>query len=96
MQKLLFKKMNKRNQLQKIYRKKLEKSFGGFCWLCLETGKIQFHHLRETKLTGNGRGRKERYYDILNNPECYFPICKECHDFIHHSGIDLLKIFTFL
>jgi len=89
--------MNRRNELQKIYRKNLVRAFGAFCWLCEEETKVlEFHHLKETKLNGRGRGRKERYYDILKNPNCYFPTCKECHKFIHSSGIQLNSIFAFL
>lgn len=81
--------MNNRNKLQIIYRKNLIKAYGGFCWFCYKvfnnTSKVQFHHIKNTNLNGRGRGRKERYYDILNNPNCYVPLCPRCHKLIESS-----------
>lgn len=42
-------------------------------------GRIQFAHIEPTGLEGKGRGRKERLYDILKNPDKYVPLCESCH-----------------
>lgn len=41
----------------------------------------EFAHIRTTPLegAGRGRGRGERYYDILYHFDCYRPMCRECH-----------------
>lgn len=44
---------------------------------CLEP--VQFCHKAETELKGMGRGRKERFYDIVKHPEAYLPFCKTHH-----------------
>lgn len=43
------------------------------------SGKIQFAHIEETELRGMGRGRKQRYYDIIKNPDKYVPLCEYHH-----------------
>lgn len=57
----------------------LRKVFGNKCQFpeCHETENLEFAHLYETKLSGEGRGRKERYYDIINNIGKYMLLCKE-------------------
>lgn len=83
---------NRTNQLIKIYRKNLIKAFGGFCWLCFEIHKKwEFHHLEETKLKGRNRGRKERYYDIINNPDSYALVGSDCHAFLHEREFDIFS-----
>lgn len=52
---------------------------GSKCVMCGTNQDIEFAHKNPTKLSGKGRGRKERYYDILNNPDCYIPLCKQHH-----------------
>lgn len=59
--------------------KKLRKAFGGACRICGSTEKLQFAHLEPTNVKGRGRGRKERYYDIKNNPDSYILLCEPCH-----------------
>lgn len=53
----------------------LKKRFGGKCFNCGSTVNLQFAHVKDTCLNGEGRGRKERYYDIIKNPECYTLLC---------------------
>jgi hypothetical protein len=57
----------------------LRKVFGNQCQFpnYHETENLEFAHLYETKLSGEGRGRKERYYDIINNIDKYMLLCKE-------------------
>jgi len=42
---------------------------------------LEFAHIRETGLTGRGRGRKERYYDIINNLDAYRLMHHDCHTY---------------
>lgn len=53
------------------------------CDICGKKGNsrtLQFYHKRKTALTGvSKRGRKERYYDIINNPKCYGLGHRICH-----------------
>lgn len=84
---------NKRNSYQPFYRKKLIKAYGKICYFCLKdftnTSKVSFHHIKETELKGKGRGRKERYYDIYNNPESYIPVHEKCHKIIEKKKIKM-------
>lgn len=61
--------------------KQLRKEFGGECSkiLCSSKTNLQFAHMKETGLSGRGRGRKERYYDIVNNKTSYILLCVVCH-----------------
>src|SRR2546427_384454 len=58
--------------------RKLRRTFG--CGRCGTHILIEFAHLTETKVNGKGRGRKERFYDILKHPEAYAPLCHEHHE----------------
>jgi len=49
------------------------------CGICGHKQKLQFHHIKSTKLNGVGRGLDRRARDILRNPECYIPLCYFCH-----------------
>ena len=56
------------------------KAFGNFCWLChKEHSKYEFAHIKSTTLKGRGRGRKERLYDVIHNPNYYMLAGKSCH-----------------
>lgn len=59
--------------------KEIRALYGGACSFCYTQEDLQFAHVHKTDLNGRGRGRKERYYDILNNPECYRLLCRDCH-----------------
>ena len=60
-------------------------SRGGQCtWPgCDADEDLEFAHVKETGLSGRGRGRKERYYDIIKNPESYRLLCQ-----FHHKLMD--------
>lgn len=64
--------------------RKLKLSFKNRCFKCgicqEDIDKLQFAHIKKTKLNGMGRGINHRYYDIKNNPDSYILICKEQHD----------------
>lgn len=70
-------------------RKKLIDQFGGKCIVCGTTNKLEFAHIHSTDLKGYGRGRKERYYDVIKNPEAYTLLCKEHHEAYDHGIISL-------
>lgn len=40
---------------------------------------LQFSHVRATAIWGRGRGARERYLDVVRNPECYRLRCRKCH-----------------
>ena len=47
--------------------------------MCGTTSKLEFAHKEETELSGRGRGRKERVYDVIKNPDKYRLLCEDCH-----------------
>lgn len=65
----------------------LRKAFGGKCskcggrWSLIRKGRkyrhrpLEFAHVKPTKLQGRGRGLKNRFFDILRNPDSY----RLCH-----------------
>ena len=58
---------------------------GGKCtWTdCDATEALEFAHVKPTELKGRSRGRKERYYDIIKNPDSYRLLCH-----FHHKMMD--------
>ena len=58
---------------------KLRKVFGDKCSFCGSKENLEFAHLEPTVLSGRGRGRKERYYDIKKSPDSYVILCVVCH-----------------
>jgi len=60
-------------------RKRLIQEFGGRCEECSTTENLEFAHKEPTGLDGRGRGRKERVYDVIKNPEKYRLLCRDCH-----------------
>ncbi len=54
-------------------------AWGGKCKQCGSVDRLEFAHLQKTEVKGRGRGRKERYYDVLKNPFAYILLCKICH-----------------
>jgi len=62
-------------------RKKLIQEYGGKCRNCLATTSLHFAHVEETEISAitRGRGRKERVYDVIKNPDSYTLLCKDCH-----------------
>lgn len=61
----------------------LRAKYGGKCVLqyegCLVTERLEFAHVKDTGLNGEGRGSKRRYYDVLRHPRSYVLACKNCH-----------------
>jgi hypothetical protein len=60
-------------------KKKLIAARGGKCVECGSVENLEFAHICRTELKGRGRGRKERYYDVVKNPDAYALRCTECH-----------------
>lgn len=70
---------NRMNEWIKSARERLIIQRGGKCVECGRTDHLEFAHLQETGLKGRGRGRKERYYDVVKNPDAYVLLDKGCH-----------------
>jgi hypothetical protein len=49
------------------------------CGICGHKQRLEFHHIKSTKLNGEGRGSSLRAYDIIKHPDCYIPLCYFCH-----------------
>jgi len=69
---------------QSIYLNKLkiilQKALGSDCRKCGHRSKLEFAHVKKTKLTGiTGRGKCKRLYDIKNNLGSYILLCHGCH-----------------
>jgi hypothetical protein len=60
-----------------IIRKALLQAYGNRCTVCGSTENLEFAHKVPTGLSGRGRGRKERYYDIIKYPLDYTLTCKK-------------------
>ena len=65
----------------------LREARGGKCQDCGHEGSLEFAHVKPTSIKRNGEGRerrgrggRNRYYDIKNNPDCYKLLCCNCHD----------------
>lgn len=70
---------NQANKWIKEARKRLIILWGLKCFVCGTSEKLEFAHINDTELRGMGRGRKERYYDVIKNPDSYVLLCKNCH-----------------
>lgn len=72
-------------------RRQLKKQFGGKCsWEdCPITSKLEFAHIKPTKLSGRGRGSKERMRDIRDNPTCYRLLCSYHHTIFDSTNVGL-------
>ena len=53
--------------------------------MCGTAEDLNFAHVHPTELSGEGRGRQARYYDIKNNPDCYRLMCKKDGQGCHHD-----------
>ena len=47
--------------------------------LCHEYDQLELAHIKDTNLSGEGRGSHNRLRDYRNNPDCYIILCKKCH-----------------
>lgn len=90
------------NNQNKFIRRKIDEKkeeFGGKCWNCGSIINLQFAHIKETDLRGMGRGRKERYYDIIAHPDCYALLCggesgrDGCHNAYDNGQLEISEFF---
>ena len=54
---------------------------------CDRTFDLQFAHIKETKLSGRGRGSGKRLRDIRQNGDCYKLLCD-----VHHRRYDKAEV----
>ena len=66
-----------------VLREKLIAQFGGKCRECDCKEKLEFAHIKPTLVSGKGRGKIRRTYDVKNNPDCYALLCHR-----HHKEFD--------
>ena len=59
------------------------------------TENSQFAHVKRTRLKGRGRGRKERYYDVVKHPDCYILLSKDCHKKFDNGELNLADFNRF-
>jgi hypothetical protein len=59
----------------------LREAFGGKCIICERTWSLEFAHIKPTKLNGEGRGLRKRFYDIVNHPDSYCLMCNKDHKY---------------
>jgi len=86
--------MTKRSNIEiKNVRSTLRFMYGYVCNAkdCEETKGLEFAHLKPTTLSRRGRGRKERIYDILKNPQAYRLLCHSHHTQLDETGEVALK-----
>jgi len=59
----------------------LRAAWGGRCVVCGDTRRLEFAHLpgKPTGLSCAGRGRADRFQDIVRYPKCYVLLCKKDH-----------------
>ena len=41
----------------------------------------EFAHIKDNNFGGMGRGRRERYYNIIKHPDCYRRMHHDCHEY---------------
>ena len=67
----------------------LKKLLGNSCLYCGSNRDLQFAHLKKTGLSGQGRGKEQRYYDIIRNPDKYTFLCENCHKLFDDGKIQV-------
>ena len=74
--------MTNSNNWIKERMKKLREERGNVCSMKSEycCGQLEFAHIAPTTVSGMGRGRKERVYDIIKNPKSYILLCHKHHN----------------
>lgn len=64
----------------------LREARGNRCRRCRSRSKLEFAHVKETKVSGRGRGQMVRYCDIKRNPDAYELLCWDCHHEFDRQG----------
>lgn len=79
--------MNAKTAWRRRLRARLIKRFGGRCYRCHareeDCSKLEFHHIKETGVSGRGRGTNVRLRDVRLHPEAYVLLCRGCHLVFH-------------
>jgi len=68
----------RKNWLNERFRE-LRFNYGNVCNFCGSQDRLEFAHRLPTKVTGMGRGKIRRYYDIIKHPLHYILLCHDCH-----------------
>ena len=63
-----------------IKKRKHEIMLNVICIKCGSIENLEYAHIKPTGLSGMGRGRKERFYDLLRHPDSYIVLCHGCHE----------------
>lgn len=67
----------------KRYRQRLKgRAFaliGTECIFCHNKVNLHAAHIKSTGLNGKSRGLDRRFRDVIKHPDCYKPMCKQCH-----------------
>ena len=73
-------------------RNKLIEEFGGECQNCGEENrsKLEFAHIKPTKVSGYGRGSNRRILDVMKNKDKYRLMCNLCHDAFDYDHPEVL------
>jgi DNA-directed RNA polymerase subunit RPC12/RpoP len=64
----------------------LREARGNQCRRCGSRVKLEFAHVKPTKVKGMGRGQQVRYGDIKRNPDAYELLCRDCHRAFDRKG----------
>jgi len=64
------------------------------CGICGHKQKIQFHHIKPTKVNGESRGSNQRAYDIVKHPDCYIPLYFFCHQKVTLGELVIANAFN--
>lgn len=67
----------------------LRRMYGSECAICGTKRKLEFAHIKPTKLKGMSRGSKQRVLDVLKYPGSYWLLCKPCHDWFDY--VEMMK-----
>jgi hypothetical protein len=84
---------NRANRYIKRVREEERLRRGGYCQnnsCSFNDFYLTFAHLRPNSVRGEGRGRKERIFHVINNPHEYAMLCWECHMGFDHRGDELV------
>jgi len=75
-------------QWYRYHRELMIENFGGKCSICGNDHDFEFHHIKKTNISGNGRGSYKRIMDVKLHYDCYILLCHNCHLKLHDNIID--------
>lgn len=65
---------------------------GKQCVFCESTEELHAAHVKPTSLNGAGRGGKRRWKDVIDHPDHYAPMCRECHRTFDRYVYELMRL----